>query len=453
MVVRGDAWALADARGRGRFGSPAVPVADHAATWGASLVLVLGEPPANLWGPAADVTVTGDTNGAGGRPWRYRVNVPGAAPVTLVIVDRDEGRHAGPWEGLSGAQTVSALRVLRELLGVPWGVSVGRTAEHLILSTHPRHRGGRSLDRAPRIPEPARPARLEQPWTSWQRPLTEYEGSAAWVHTFDANAAFLGPWQTTELGFGVPEHFTTARGCSSRLFLPGVWRVELPAGWHDGDGLPPIAPGLVGGRGWVTTPTLARLREWSELHGWGELTPDEGHVWQQRSRFLRAAGERLRDARAAAMVQQRTATAALLTAETDEDVTAAAERVAVAGAVRDAVRDLYTVAVGRLSSAESHISPGWARPDWGNALRATYRVSLHRKLARLPAAPFAVMTDALAFATDEPDAATFAASIGLRLGDGLGELKHQGTAERAAVVEHLGHGARGLLRAFGVGAR
>lgn len=428
----------------GKAGRYTDPLALHAARVGVAVVLVLGEPPAALWSDGDEVAVIGQEGRA--PAWRYRVTVPGGAPVTLVLLARDEARHAGPWEGLSGIELVAALRALRDLLGVPWGHSVGRTAEHLILATHPRHRGGRALDRSPEVPEVARPARLEQPWQQWQRPLTEYEGTAAWVHVFDANAAFLGPWQSVELGFGAVEHYSTPRGCIPRLDLPGVWRIELPAGWHDGAGLPPIAPGLVRGAGWVTTPTLARLREWSELIGAGELVPDEGWVWPQRSRFLRVAGERLRDARAEAMRQHTAATAALALAETDEAAEAAAVRIAVASAVKDAVRDLYTIAVGRMSSAGA--SGGFARPDWANTIRAAYRVGLHRKIAGWSAAPFAVMTDALAFATDEPDAAAFARSIGLRLGDSLGTVKHQGSAPLSEVAPLLGGSARRLRDAF-----
>lgn len=454
MVVRGDRFVLAGVDDAGRDGARGRivgPVAAAAALRGVSVVFVVGEPPAELWGSADAVQTIG---GEGAHAWRYRVTVPGGAPVSLVLLSRDEGAHGGPWTGLSGQELVDALRALRGLLGVPWGHSVGRTGEHLILSTHPRHRGGVSLDRSPDVPEPARPARLEQPWQAWQRPMTAAEESAGWVHVFDANAAFLGPWQSTELGFGRPEHFG-ARGCETRLQSAGVWRVELPAGWHDGEGLPPIAPGLRDGRGWVTSPTLSRLREWSELQGFGELLPAEGWVWPRRSRFLRAAGERLRDARAAAMNEEHAARTALAAAETEEDADRWAHRVAVAGAVKDAVRDVYTITVGRLSSAEGHIAAGWRRPDWGNTIRAAYRVSLHRKLTRWTQAPVAVMTDAVAFLSDVPEPAAFAESIGLApvsLGPGLGQFKHLGTAPAELFRPLLGAGPRKLRDAFDVAA-
>jgi hypothetical protein len=438
---------LPDGR-RGVLGDPlgVSPVARAAVRLRCSVVLVLGEPPAALWGEEDTVEVIGQDERA--EPWRYRVTVPGGAPVVLVLVDRDATGRSGPWAGLTGTETAATLRALESVLGVPWGHSTGRTAEHLVLSTHPRGKGGTKLDREPDVPAPARDG-IEQPHAMWQRTLRVDELGAGWVHTFDANAAYLGAWQTTELGLGRTHAWA---GDVDELRRAGVWRVLLPAGWSEPDDLPAIAPRLRPGRsGWVMTPTLVRLREHAERSGFGELLPEEGHVWARQSRFLRGAGERLRDARAAALAEQAAARARIAAADVDEDLDDALHRLQVSLRVGDGVGELYRVLTGRLGVADAFVSPGWRRPDWGNALRATFRTSLHRKIAGWSVRPFALRTDAVAFVSDEPDPLAFAAAAGLRVGTGLGELKHTGSCPRAHVDELLGrsrlHGGEVFARA------
>lgn len=443
LVVRVGWWGLPGGRSGALDGQT---VAQVAADLGAPVAFVLdvpAPPDAVLFTPADEVVSMGD-DGTGG-PWRYRVTVPGRPPVTLVLVARDGGQWGGPWAGLSGAELCRVFGVVSHHLGVDWQHSTTRTAESLILATHPRRRGGRRLESTPEVPGPAVSSALELPWQSWRRPYGPAEAGAPWVHTFDANAMYLGTWQTVELGMGTPEHYATPRGCAPRVHLPGVWRVELPAGWTEDPRLPAIAPGLrregAGAWvGWVMTPTLARLSQHAETTGQGQVTPEEGHVWPERSRYLRAAGERIRDLRAAALAAQRWATTALDSPEEDDaGVGEALAMAAVAGAVREAVRDLYTVTTGRLGSHKRHAAAPWRRPDWANTIRAEARANLHRKLTRwaaeTDAAPFAVRTDALAFATPEEDPAAFAGWIGMRLGDGLGQFRHQGTAERRRVDE------------------
>jgi hypothetical protein len=440
LVVEARRWATPDGV-RGVFGEGAT-VAGLAAGMGIPTALVLPSPApaALLWAESDTAEPTGIRGAIGGESWRYRVQTSTGKPVTVVLVERDSESWAGPWAGVSGADACRALAVLREHLGVAWSHSTSRTAEELILSTHPRRRGGRTLDRSPQLPGPAAGA-LEPTLTAWQRPLTAVEAGRAWVHTFDANAAFLGCWQTVELGFGVPEHLADAGACELRLDRAGVWRVALPAGWSDGEGLPPIAPGLHRGEGWVTTPTLDRLRQHARETGQEEIVPEEGHAWPERSRFLRGAGERLRDARAAARAGvDRWAPVLRDPTATDEQLGTAAAAVAAAETVLDAVRDLYTITTGRFSTNREHAAGVWRRPDWGNTIRAEWRVNLHRKAARWAAhggAPFAIATDAVAIASDNPDPAAVAAQLGMRLGAGLGEWKVQGRAQLAAVLPSL----------------
>lgn len=411
-------WGFADVAGLIRAanagtGSAAVFVVESSGWDGAEL------------GDGLEVTAAAD-----GRPWRWRVD--GEPPVSVVLLERDAAGQAGPWAGLEPRQLVDVFARLEKLLGVPWADGTGHTAERLILATHPRERGGVLLDTAPVVPEPARAGNLEQPY-SWRRPLTARERGAGWVHVFDANAQYLSAWGTAELGHGVPVHHD---GPGFDPKVAGLWRV--PGGL---DGLATPATPLLPApwtlrREWYTTPTMVRALE----AGLGLDFPAvvESWRWPRRSRFFRGAAERLRDARAeAAAVLAEPAPAA---DADDAAVDLWARRRVCARAAADAVKALYAVHTGRLLMARAE-GARWYRPDWAHTVKATARVNLHRRLAKIAAAPFTVNVDALAFADDEPDAAAFAARVGLPVGTGLGQFKHEATMP-AGILSGLETGER-----------
>lgn len=387
---------------------------------------------------------------AGGDPrepddaWRVRVR-RGAGVVLFVFVHKDAGRIAGHWSNLSAAELYAALRAFERIVGVSWRDSIGRTAEALILSTHPRARGGVLLDPAPAswMPEPALDGGLELAYQAWRRPLVDDEPSRRWVHVYDANAQYLAAWIAAEVGIGRPAHHDSITFDAKRA---GLWRLDaaaLTAGDVD-ELLPPIA---TPGREWVTTPTAQRIAEVCDA----VPIVREAWLWPRRSRFFRATGERLRDARAQAMAAIEDARNAGFPEDgrADERARAYVGRIVTAGAVLDAIKDLYRVETGRLQMARSPESP-WARPDWAHTIRATARTNLHRRLAKLARRPFAIATDGLMFATDEPDPLTFAAAIGLPIGNGLGQFTHEYTSAAAPVLAAYDEHPRGvtpLLRA------
>lgn len=377
------------------------------------------------------VECTGDQGGA----WRWRLSTPrtgivcapgsctdvGGQVVNVVDVPADLGELAGPFHGLMPGELVDVLHALERLLGVPWASSLGRTAERLILSTHPRARGGTLLDREPVTPAPAEGSTLEGPWSAWRRELTSAERRAKWLHVFDANAQYLAAWSTAELGHGTPTHHAGG-GFDPRV--AGLWRMPglgavrppfgelLPRPWLDG-------------REWFTTPTVTRALEVCE----GLEVPDvvESWRWPSCSRFLRGAGERLRDARAAATRERDRCRLAVLDAVDSDAALEAVRREVSAEVALEAVKGIYRVQTGRFGMAGRDAASPWARPDWGHVIRAQARVNLHRRLAKLTAAPFAVATDALLYLVDEPDAGNVARRLGLTIGGRLGEFHHAGS--------------------------
>lgn len=325
--------------------------------------------------------------------WRARVRPRAAGPwCSLVLLPYDAEEAAGPWGSAASCRALcEALSAFHGALGAPWADGVGRTVERLILSTHPRDRGGVALGREPFVPEPALDSSRSLPEKLWRRRLTAAEARAGWVHCFDANAFYLSAWGSAELGFGAPVHVVSP---AFDRRTPGLWRVEggLPAA-RRGDLLPaPWAPADE----WYTTPTIVRA---------GELLAEapaiaEAWIWPEHSRFLRAAGTRIRDARAALLGGGE-----------------------AAGLAKLAVGALYQRGTGRLQMAERDERSGWRRPDWAMTVYALSRVNLDRRLRKLEgAAPFAIATDGLAFAADEGDPRAFAEKIGLPVGTGLGEF-------------------------------
>jgi hypothetical protein len=306
---------------------------------------------------------------------------------------------------------------------VPWASSSGSTLQSLILATHPRRRAGRELDRDPVIPPPvlAAPNSLEAPWSSWRRELTREEEQATHWHAFDQNAQYLAAWQVVELGHGVP--ILTPRPRFDKRQV-GVWRIppaDLPA--NPASLLPPAWLE----REWFTTPTVARMLEVCD--GFGAPLISEAWIWPTHSRFLRSTSERLRDARAAAAAEIAASRAALeLAVRDDNEAAAALDRLTVAEATLEAVKDMYARGTGRFGWAREEGSP-WQRPDWGNLIRAQARVNLHRTLEDLGRAPFAIATDALLFASSEPDPMAFAEQIRLRVEPKIGKFKHLVTIE------------------------
>lgn len=324
--------------------------------------------------------------------WRVSARAEGRGTVPVVLLGYDIERLSGPWADVKApAEIVDGLELFERHMRIPWRDGIGRTAERLILSTHPRERGGTSLDRNPSTPPPCEDGTLEQPYR-WRRQLTGREARAEWVHVFDQNAQYLAAWQQVHLGLGEPEQLGPNMYDPKRY---GIWRTN-----GNPDPCRPFHPGRyvrpqpdVSEGDWRTGITLER---WAECV---DLPPiREGWVWPHRARYLRSAAERMRDARAE-LLEAPGAGAAL---------------------ALDAIKRLYGRQTGRFNmSGRNEFSP-WRRPDFGHAVRAQARVNLHRRLAKLAAAPFAIDVDGLAFLTDVPDPVKWAELLGLPLGTGLG---------------------------------
>jgi hypothetical protein len=309
---------------------------------------------------------------------------------------------------LTGRTTAAALRRLQGELGLAWR-GAGATAETLIASTHPARRGGRVIRRPEAPPPPAEAGNTETAYT-WRRALTSEEASRGYVHVFDKNGQYLAAWSSLSVGLEGLEHLlpVSVRGPAgewvSRLgfdpSLPGYWRLALPGG---PELLPPVGSGS---REWHHTEAVKLAAEL------GPLPPiAEAYVWREHSRYLEGSYRRLRDARTRLIRATEPAAAIALAC----------------------VKRMYAVEYGRFGAGFRFARPDrWLRPEWRHGTIALARANLYRGLARIAREhrrrPFAIEYDAVAYASHSPDAAAFAARVGLPLGVELGQWKHVATA-------------------------
>jgi hypothetical protein len=271
------------------------------------------------------------------------------------------------------------------------------------------------------------------------RALTAAERSRPHLHVLDVNGMYLAAASAAELGIGVPEHVDRPDWDRKRA---GVWlaRVRWPhrlqpdpfhAGQFGGVHLHPVTgqPEAEPPARWYSTASVdLAMREGigvELLEAW--LFPDRVRYLSRSDKGGRGWYERLRDARSTL-------------SELRDALPAGPERDR-AGRVLTAVKETYAYGLGDLASWRRHDRNDLMyRPHWAAEVRALARANLMRHLVPAGARgvfPFAVVQDAVLFATDDPDPA----ALGLELSGQLGKFKVQDSAELAAVLPLFADGA------------
>ncbi len=249
-------------------------------------------------------------------------------------------------------------------------------------------------------------------WTATPAPV---EG---WVHTFDANMAYLGA------AINLDGAWSTLAHTGPQLFddkIPGYWLVRLEQATRDLDkqpGRPPLFDPRKVTKGcvWVTTPYARLLQDLGDrvdvVDAW-TATPTTGKsgsvIHGPAARVLRGWGERMRDARH--------------TLDRWPDGP-------VRDALVDAVKRTYKDATGGLQKATSRVH----RPDWAHHLIDLWRATLYRRVLKVHAEvgvwPVRVKVDSLSYLerpSDPPDRLlALEQAVGVRAG--LGGFKHEATA-------------------------
>lgn len=232
---------------------------------------------------------------------------------------------------------------------------------------------------------------------NWLRPLNENETWWGFVHTFDANSAYLGSAISADLAWSELHH------TGPQVFdptLPGYWLIELDVATLElmaDPARPPLFGRLMrNNEVWVTTPyakMLQRLGDHIEVaDSWTArpaLRADGSRLHPAGSRVLRTWGETLRDGLAQHMA----------TLDRHRPVEVAAKRVykdGIGGMQREGMRIL--------------------RPDWAHTVIELWRATLLERVLTVRKAegvwPVRIATDSISYA-DSGGPATLGRALGL----------------------------------------
>lgn len=332
--------------------------------------------------------------------WWVHAFRDGAAAVDLVqpaLCPRaGDGSWLGTWDRAESATSLAAaLRAFHSALGTLPRRGPGSTGSQLLLALHGSGpRAALEELAAPDLPEMAGKS---EPALTWARELSGAERGAHYVHAYDKHGQYLAACSSLRLGIGPLSR--AINPIEPHLRFPGYWRIDYPEYVATTNPLPPLFSTKRRPL-WVTTPTLTLLRE---LHP--VLLPNEGYFWLNSEPYLDRWYKRLRDARRE------------LNGGLGNPIAAAA------------LKPVYTATLGRLGSRRlAQAGAGTLyRPDWREHVTAAARCNLLRSVYKLYRAghplPFAIGTDCLYFATDEPDPIAFAAEQlpAIAIGDGLGQ--------------------------------
>lgn len=257
----------------------------------------------------------------------------------------------------------------------------------------------------------------------WSRELGRWERGWGWVHTFDANSAYLGAAITAELPWSALHH------TGPQMFdpaFPGYWHLQLDTATLEKLADPARPPVLPPGRVrdscvWVTTPYARFLRDslgdsLDVIDSWTaqpEQFPGMNRPRPAGSRVLRPWGEQMRNARAAVEAMP-------------------------AGPFRDllltAVKRSYKDATGAMQRDVNGRGMRVHRAIWGHTIIDSWRAQLYRTMIHVHSSagiwPVGIKTDSLSYpdSGDDPRplARELAGARSARVGStGLGGWKHE----------------------------
>lgn len=302
--------------------------------------------------------------------------------VVAINLDRYCQVTGNPWRGTPATSALNAIRL-------SWGNS-----SYQPLWQHPRL-----------------PVHSEIGFCFWSRPLNDNERWWGYVHTFDANSAYLGSAVTAELAWS---HLHHAGPQQFDAGLPGYWQVALDQTLletlADPD-RPPLISSHRDGAVWMTTPYMKLLQDLGYhgliLDSWtgrAEYRESGARKHPAAARVLRSWGENLRNGLRG-----------------------------VSPAVEDAAKRTYKDAVGGMQRQGMRVS----RRDWGETIIDLWRATLFRRILRIHTMtgcwPVRIATDSISYADSNPDPSVLALAIHGRAGipllnaTGLGQFHHEET--------------------------
>lgn len=263
----------------------------------------------------------------------------------------------------------------------------------------------------------------------WRRPLTDREHGWGYVHTFDANGAYLGSAISATLAWAELEH-TGIQPFDPEL--PGYWLLDL-----DTSTLATIAdknrPPLLGraatGRCWVTTPMAKLLQELGDRC-------EVADSWTGQPKHELATGRRIHPA------------GSRVTRRWGEHVRNGIRDHGDGAQLLKALKRTYKDAVGAMQRGTMRIS----RTDWAETIIDLWRATLLRRIHRIHGEigywPVEIKTDSISYADSNPNPAVLAQHVGVHTAGiwALGHFRRTATtpAREWAVKHELATRKRGV---------
>ncbi|MEU3084738.1 DUF927 domain-containing protein [Streptomyces albidoflavus] len=272
----------------------------------------------------------------------------------------------------------------------------------------------------------------------WYRELSEAErATGGYLHRYDKTAAWLGAYSSTKLGVGEPVH--GGDGTHPDPGLAGYWRVADVPGTGP-EGLPPLTfrEAAEGGY-WLTTPSLALLREL-----YPDWTPHvlESWHWPESKVAL------------SSMYKRVSASRVRIVAAIEEGRPGAKWAKQVNGRIYQSFRGH----LGRREPRRDHETGAaydgdlYFRPDWADMLISQATANLYRNLVKFAAegrTPVSVYVDAATYLSTDPDPVA-AKPDSMQLGaKGGSTWTAEGTAPLPDLLEILAHPEDGRLGPHG----
>lgn len=349
----------------------------------------------------------GNAIGAWTRIWHSNWENIGKRGVWLVMMSALD--PALPMLDEDPAVVAARLAKFAAALEMPWAMSPSTTGLSLMYTT----RGKRRIDvfDAVNQPTPAVDAGTEQDF-DWTRKPDSTETEHTYVHAYDRGGSYLAGVASTRFGIGQPTHH--AEGIPFDKNLPGYWLINVPAkaDWRAPNPLLPMA-GRVFKSGeslpvhsvWRTTSTIAMANELGY-----EMPILEAYTWEDNARLLDTWYGRIRDARA------------IFLDGDDAD----------AKANYTLLKELYVRTIGIMGSKTWMDGKRGYRPDWRHQIVAKARANILRQVHSIGEStaqwPVALMHDTVLYTSDNPDPFEAWPGDPKKLGTGIGQFKHEGSA-------------------------
>jgi hypothetical protein len=337
--------------------------------------------------------------------------------------------------GMSAAALARRIHRSLDTVRVPFVWSGAATGAELM---EVNRQAGRMAVTAAVAPAPCAERCIEVDW-SWDRELTPDEADMAYVHVYDANAMYLAVTSSLRVGLNAPEYREAPQFDPA---VPGYWLAdleELVHAWRDGRLPNLLVPSLrvartraVDGLVPLCTPTLAQAQK----SGITLPAIREAYLYTEHGRYLEPWNEMLRDARARVLAE--------IEANPDD---------ADASAIRALIQRMYRGGIGRTAAKDlatgklkSDPRDPLYRPDWWHHTVSASRSRLAYKLDKVAREenrfPLAVSTDAVAYASNDPNPITACPrALGTDrtgrdpVGTALGQVKHYASGPMSAVLE------------------